>query len=44
MVRDHYEKLGFEQIEETSSGETVWSMDTVTEIREAVPMLVQRDA
>jgi predicted enzyme involved in methoxymalonyl-ACP biosynthesis len=26
IVRDHYSKLGFEKIEETAAGETVWRL------------------
>ena len=44
MVRDHYEKLGFERKEELPSGQTVWSLNTTAEIHEAIPMAVNRNA
>jgi FkbH-like protein len=44
MVQGHYEKLGFTKIEELPSGESLWRLDTSSEVKEAIPMTVRRDA
>jgi FkbH-like protein len=41
LVRDHYHKLGFKNLEEKPDGTTVWSLVTATEIA-AAPMIVRR--
>ena len=41
LVRDHYQKLGFEKIEEQPDGATIWSLPTDTEVSPA-PMTVRR--
>jgi FkbH-like protein len=41
LVRDHYHKLGFKNLEEKSDGTTVWSLVTATEIA-AAAMIVRR--
>jgi FkbH-like protein len=43
MVREHYRKLGFEQIDEAQDGTTHWEISTDTEVEEP-PMAVERDA
>jgi FkbH-like protein len=42
MVRDHYGKLGFKQVQGDTDGTTVWELLTNSEIDEA-PMIVQYD-
>jgi FkbH-like protein len=42
MVRDHYGKLGFKQVQDDADGTTVWELGTDAEIDE-VPMTVQYD-
>jgi FkbH-like protein len=41
LVRDHYHKLGFENLAERSDGTTEWSLATATEVA-AAPMIVRR--
>jgi FkbH-like protein len=43
MVREHYQKLGFSQIEEDTSGATHWEIGTDTEVI-APPMIVEWSA
>jgi FkbH-like protein len=42
LVKDHYEKLGFEKIRSLESGETVWQLDLQTASPSDVPMQVRR--
>lgn len=42
MVRDHYGKLGFKQVQDDADGTTLWELGTDAEIDE-VPMAVQYD-
>jgi FkbH-like protein len=42
MVRDHYSKLGFKEIEQDADGTTRWQLTMDTEIDEA-PMAIQYD-
>ena len=41
LVESHYETLGFEEIERSPSGETVWRLATDADVKEA-PMSVKR--
>ena len=43
MVREHYGKLGFVQVNEAPDGTTHWEISTDTEVEEP-PMVVKRDA
>jgi FkbH-like protein len=40
MVRDHYQKLGFVQVEGGADGETVWELDLTTFAPQDLPMVV----
>ena len=40
LVRDHYRKLGFNQIEQRPDGTTIWTMQATAEI-DAAPMTVR---
>jgi FkbH-like protein len=42
MVRDHYGKLGFKQVQDDADGTTLWELFTNAEIDEA-PMIVRYD-
>ena len=44
MVRDHYAKLGFTQIDEELGGETVWELDLANYAAPDLPMVVDDPA
>ncbi len=43
MVRDHYEKLGFEKVEEAADGSTTWALDLSTFSMPELPMTIEDD-